>query len=101
LEQHHIVEKWHEVPVSKLSGRTHMGKIAKLSQEQGWEVRLAKTVVTTTKKNGSEKTEDFFWLGGAKPSFDEPDRVFLFNKFYATANGLPCGFEELKEFVSV
>ena len=101
MEQYQIVEKWHEVPVSVLNGRTHMGRIAKLATQNGWDIRLAKTVVKTIKKNGTEKVEDFFWLGGAKPEFDNPDKVFLFNKFYASINMVTCDFDELKEFVSV
>ena len=101
MEQPQIVESWHEVPVSFLSARTHIGKLAKLAASNGWEVRLAKTVVSTEKRGGKVVTEDFLWLGGAKPDFSEPDQVFLFNKFYASANMQPCTFEELKNFVSV
>jgi hypothetical protein len=101
LDQHQIVESWQEVPVDSLSARTHIGKVAKLAASKGWEVKLAKTVVSTEKRGGKIVTEDFLWLGGAKPDFNKPDKVFLFNKFYASANMRPCTFEELKDFVSV
>ena len=101
MDQHQIVRTWHEVPVGLLNGRTKIGRVAKLAEQNSWDVRAAKTVVKTIKKNGNEKVEDFFWLGGAKPDFDEPSRVFLFNNFYSSIDMVPCTFDELKDFILV
>lgn len=100
-----IIEKWHEVPLSTLSGRTQMGQAAKLALTHGWVVKCAKTVSRTPDsfhKNGKPKpgkTEEHLWVGGAKPNFEKPTRFFLINKIYMKKNREHCTFPELKQFI--
>ena len=95
-----VFEPWHEVSLSELSGRTQMGQAAKLGLTHGWVVKVAKTKSRTVKAHsGKETIEDNFWVGGAKPNFEKPDRVFLVNKMYMKKNMEHCDFLELKKFI--
>lgn len=100
-----ILEAWHEVPLSTLSGRTQMGQAVKLGLKHGWVVKCARTVSRTPDtfyKNGKPKpgkTEEHFWVGGAKPNFDKPNRVFLINKMFMKKNMQHCSFSELQKFI--
>jgi len=100
-----VIEPWEEVSLSSISGRTQMGKIAKLGLVHGWVVKVARTVSKShewERKSGKivpEKIEEHFWVGGAKPNFDNPDRVFLINKFYMKKNMQSCDFNELQHFI--
>jgi hypothetical protein len=77
-----------------------MGQAAKLALTHGWVVKVAKTKSRTTKtKTGKSVVEDYFWVGGAKPDFTGPDRVFLINKMYMKKNMEHCDFLELKKFI--
>lgn len=100
-----VREPWHEVSLSVLSGRTQMGQAAKLALTHGWVVKVARTVSETLpweRKNGKlveGKIEEHFWVGGAKPNFENPEKVFLINKIYMKKNQQNCDFKELKEFI--
>jgi hypothetical protein len=95
-----ILEPWHEVPLTAISGRTRLAQTAKLAMRHGWDVKLARTVARTpdeVRKNGNVKpgkVEENFWLGGAKPGF-----VFLMNNFYIKKNGEHCDIPQLKQFI--
>jgi hypothetical protein len=100
-----VIEPWHEVSLDVLPGRTQMGQAAKLALKHGWVVRAARTVSETKawyRKNGNivpAKTEEHLWVGGAKPNFEKPTRVFQINKMYIKKNLQPCTFSELKQFI--
>lgn len=100
-----VIEPWHEVSLSAISGRTQMGQAAKLGITHGWVVKVARTVSITherERKNGKSvpaKTEEHFWVGGAKPNFDNPQKTFLINKFYIKKNMEPCDFMVLKLYI--
>ena len=100
-----VIQPWHYVSLDVLSGRTQMGQAAKLALKHGWVVKVARTVSETKawyRKNGNivpAKTEEHLWVGGAKPNFDKPNRVFQINKMYIKKNLEPCTFSELKQFI--
>ncbi len=100
-----VIEPWHEVSLDVLPGRTQMGQAAKLALKHGWVVRVARSKSETKawyRKNGKivpAKQEEHLWVGGAKPNFDKPSRVFLINKMYIKKNMQPCTFFELKQFI--
>lgn len=104
-EEYEIVKEWHEVPVETVNKRTQIGQTVALGLKHGWEVKLAKTVVRTkdrTLKNGKLKkgsVDEYLWVGGAKPDFEKPKKVFLANKFYFKKNMRDCNFTELKQFI--
>ena len=99
------MEPWKEVSLDSISKRTHMGLTASLALKHGWAVRVARSVSwtrETTAKNGNVKPgkkEEHFWVGGAKPNFKEPKKVFLINKLYMKAGMEHCTFDELKKYV--
>jgi len=100
VEQAEIIEPWHEVSLDSISKRTHMGQAITLGLKYGWVVKLARTVSRTEdvgRKKG--KTEEHFWVGGAKPSFDKPEKVFLINRIYIKKNMEHCELPELKKFI--
>ena len=100
VERAEVLEPWHEISLGTLSGRTQMGQAAKLALTHGWVVKAARTVSRTEdtgRKKG--KTEEHLWVGGAKPSFDKPEKVFLINKMYIKKNMEHCNFLELKKFI--
>lgn len=100
-----ILEKWHEVPLSTVQGRSQIGQAIKLALAHGWVVKCAKTVSRTLDgkyKNGKirpGKTEEHLWVGGAKPNFEAPQNVFRINKIYIKKNRDNCDFLELKKFI--
>jgi hypothetical protein len=100
-----ILEPWHEVSLSSVSARTQMGQAIKLGLTHGWMVKVARTVSKIherERKNGNiveAKTEEHFWVGGTKPSFDSPQKTFLINKIYIKKNMEPCDFPALKKFI--
>ena len=100
-----VIEPWHEVSLDVLPGRTQMGQAAKLALKHGWVVKVARTVSETKawyRKNGKivpAKIEEHLWVGGAKPNFDKPNRVFQINKMYIKKNMQNCSFSELKQFI--
>jgi hypothetical protein len=95
-----VLEPWREVSLSEVSGRTQIGQMAKLGLTHGWVVKLAKTKSRTVKtRTGKSVIEEHFWLGGAKPSFDKPEKVFLINKIYMKKNMQECDLPELKKFI--
>jgi hypothetical protein len=100
-----VIEPWHEVSLDVLPGRTQMGQAAKLALKHGWVVRAARTVSETKawyRKNGNivpAKIEEHLWVGGARPNFDKPEKVFLINKMYIKKNMQTCTFFELKQFI--
>jgi len=100
-----VLEPWEEVSLSVLSGRTQMGQAAKLALTHGWVVKVARTVSKIHErkmKNGkpvAEKIEEHFWVGGAKPNFEKPEKAFLINKMYIKKNQELCDFTELKKFI--
>jgi hypothetical protein len=72
-----------------------MGQAAKLGLVHGWVVKVARSVSRTEKG----KVEEHFWVGGAKPNFDKPEKVFLINKMYMKKNMENCDFLSLKQFI--
>lgn len=100
-----VLEPWHEVSLSSISARTQMGQAIKLGLTHGWMVKVARTVSKIHErqlKNGkpvAEKIEEHFWVGGAKPSFEAPEKVFLINKMYMRVNKQDCDFLTLKQFI--
>ena len=100
IEQAEVIEPWHEISLSDISGRTHMGQAIKLALTYGWVVKAARTV-SSTEDSGRKKgkTEEHIWIGGAKPNFEKPGKVFLINKIYMKKNMEPCTFPELKKFI--
>ena len=93
-----VLEPWHEVSLSSISARTQMGQAIKLGLTHGWVVKVARTVSKTYKKTDS-KIEEHFWVGGAKPSFEAPEKAFLINKMYMKVNKKECDFLALKQFI--
>ena len=100
-----VIEPWHEVSLDVLPSRTQMGQAAKLALKHGWVVKVARSKSETKawyRKNGNTvpaKQEEHLWLGGAKPNFDNPKKVFLINKIYIKKNMQTCTFAELKQFI--
>ena len=100
-----VVEPWHEVSLSAISARTQMGQAVKLGLAHGWVVKVARTVSKIHErkmKNGkpvAEKIEEHFWVGGAKPNFENPKKTFLINKMYIKKNMEPCDFMALKLYI--
>ncbi len=93
-----VLEPWHEVSLSSISARTQMGQAIKLGLTHGWVVKVARTVSKIHKKTGP-KVEEHFWVGGAKPSFEAPEKAFLINKMYMKVNKKECDFLALKQFI--
>ena len=104
-EKVQIIESWHEVSLDSVSARTQMGQAIKLGLQHGWVVKCARTVSETLpwkRKNGKivdGKREENLWVGGAKPSFSEPEKFFLINRFYIKTNNGHCDFPTLKRFI--
>jgi hypothetical protein len=100
-----ILEPWHEVSLDRVSKRTQMGQTITLGLKHGWVVKVARTVSCTPDsefKNGNPKpgkTEEHLWVGGAKPNFDKPEKVFLINKLFMKKNMQHCDYTELKQFI--
>ena len=100
-----VLEPWHEVSPSSVSARTQMGQAIKLGLTHGWVVKVARTVSKIHErkmKNGkpvAEKIEENFWVGGAKPNFEAPEKVFLINKMYMRVNKRDCDFMALKLYI--
>lgn len=99
-KEYEIVEAWHEIPTDRVNKRTQLGQTITLGTKHGWDVRVARTVVREkerTLKNGKVKpgsTDEYFWIGGAKPG-----KVFLINKFYMKAGNNHVTFPELKKYI--
>jgi hypothetical protein len=104
-----VTEPWEEVSLSSISGRTQMGKIAKLGLVHGWVVKVARTLSKShewERKNGNivqEKVEEHFWVGGARPNFQAPEKGFLINKHYMKIHSEffseSCDFDALQNFI--
>jgi len=100
-----IVEPWHEVSLEKVNKRTQVGQAVSIGLRHGWVVKAARTVSRTPDsefKNGKPKpgkTEEHIWVGGAKPGFEKPEKVFLANALFMKKNMQHCTFTELKQFI--
>jgi hypothetical protein len=104
-----ILEPWKIVSLDSISKRTQMGKAISLALTFGWEVQVARTVSRipdSELKNGKPKpgkTEEHFWVGGAKPHLKKPERAFLINKIYMKIQDRTmsqhCNFSELQQFI--
>jgi len=104
-----ILEPWTVVSLDSISKRTQMGKAISLGLSFGWEVQVARTVSCTPDselKNGKPrpgKTEEHFWVGGARPNINNPEKAFLINKIYMKIQDRTmsqhCNFNELQQFI--
>jgi len=108
-EKIEVLEPWKIVSLDSLNKRTQMGKAVSLGLAHGWEVQVARTVSKThdrEQKNGKikpGKTEEHFWVGGAKPNMKKPEKAFLINKIYTKIQDRTmsqhCNYMELQKFI--